>query len=77
MCKKKEFYRNLNKYKRNPSDENRAFMVEACKNYKRLTNQRQADYERQQTRKLLDARLNNIRLYWRMLSGPARKDKVI
>ena len=68
--RKRYFYRMLDKYKRNDTDSNRLNMIEARKRYKRLCNQRRNEFESEQTRKLLNAKVNNVRQYWRMLAGP-------
>ena len=73
---KKDFFRSRDKYKRYQSDANRNKMTEARKKYKALVNQRLFNYEREQTRKLLEARVNNIRLYWRMLSNSSSHKNV-
>ena len=65
----KIFLRSLNNYKRHKSDTNRLKMVQNRKRYKEYCKQRYTQYERQQTSKLLAARVSNVKMYWRMLTG--------
>ena len=44
-------------------------MVSARKHYKLLSRTRQATVEHNETKKLLKARVSNIKLFWKMLSG--------
>ena len=67
--RKKIFLRSLNNYKRHKSDTNRLKMVQNRKRYKEYCKQRYTQYERQQTSKLLAARVSNVKMYWRMLTG--------
>ena len=69
---KKMFLRSRDKYKRNPSDINKTIMIEMRKNYKRLSKQLQNSYDNLQTRKLINSKINNIKLYWKMLAGKRR-----
>ena len=66
---KKGFFRCRDKYKRNGSEINRVNMVSARKHYKLLSRTRQATFEHNETKKLLKARISNIKLFWKMLSG--------
>jgi hypothetical protein len=44
-------------------------MVNARSAYKNLCHKKLAEYERQQTQKLLNAKFNNMKLYWKMLTN--------
>ena len=48
-------------------------MVNARKQYKSLSRQLQRKYDQSQTSKLLDARVKNVKLYWRMLNKSRSK----
>ena len=71
---KKNFLRSRDKYNRNQSDSNRVNMTEARKSYRAYINQRRVYHENHQTKKLLEAKLSNIKLYWRLLKNPTKKD---
>ena len=71
---KKLFFRSRDKHKRNPSITNRVNMISARKEFKSLSQKRQAAFEHRETRKLLNARVNNVKRFWRMFSGK-QKDR--
>ena len=77
QLRKGDFYRSLNKYKLNKSDFNRKNIVDARKRYYLKTRQLRTDFERQQTRKLLEAKTNNIKIYWKMLSRSTQYSKCL
>ena len=66
---KKMFLRSRDKYKCNPLDVNNTLMIEIRKNYKRLLKQLQNSHDDLQTRKLINSKINNIKLYWKLLAG--------
>ena len=70
---KKTFLRSKDKHNRNPSEANRINLINSRTEYRSYINRRQYLYEKSQTRKLLEAKLNNVKLYWRMLKEPTKK----
>ena len=70
---KNNFLRSKDKYNRNPSQANRLNLVNSRTEYRSYINRRQYLHEKNQTKKLLEAKLNNIKLYWRMLKQPTQK----
>ena len=66
---KKCFTRSRDKVNKSPTDYNLRNMSEARRKYKKLTKQKQYDFDRSETRKLIDAKTKNVKLYWKMLSG--------
>ncbi len=69
------FYEHLNVYRLNRTEENRLLMVRSRNNYAKHTRKCRLQYDRSQTAKLLEARTNNAREYWRLLRGKTKKDK--
>ena len=75
LRRKKLFFRSRDKHKSNPSITNRVNMISARKEFKSLSQKRQAEFEHRETRKLLNARVNNVKLFWRMFAGK-QKDRL-
>ena len=57
----------LNKYRIQKTDTNRINMVKARSEYKKTIRNSKFEYDRKQTDRLSKARLNNAKLYWKML----------
>ena len=72
---KKYFYRCNDRYKKHPSDENRKSMFQARSAFKSASSACRRNYERTQSSKLLNARVNNLKQYWKMLSGQSKRQK--
>ena len=66
---KKKFYKCRDKYNSNSSESNRKSMVEARKCYKQLSFSRRRGYEKDNTSQLYKAKCQNVKLYWKLLSG--------
>ena len=66
--KKKEFFKHLNAYRKNKNDENRANLVSSRSAYKKKT-VRNFNFEQDKLKstKLLKAKLNNAKEYWKLL----------
>ena len=60
------------RYIRSPSDVNRVMMTYARKHYKYVPRKKRIEYDKIQTKKLMDARCKNVKLYWKMLAGKNR-----
>ena len=71
---KKTFLRNKDKFYRNRSESNRTLMSNSRSNYTNYINKRRLAEENSDTAKLLEARFKNIRLYWKLLKNPTKKD---
>ena len=61
------------KNKRYPNDHNRENMVTARKEYKSLSVKLQRKHDFKETEKLLNARITNVKLYWKMLANSKTK----
>jgi hypothetical protein len=72
---KKAFYKSRDQYKKQPSIENRVRMVNARSHYKKTCIANRRAYEQSQSMKLKKAKLDNVKLYWQMLSGKKPKPK--
>ena len=66
--KKKMFYKCRDKQRKHPCDDNRLAMIRARSEYKLTCKKQRRGYETKQTKKLLHAKLNNIKEYWKLLS---------
>ena len=71
---KHNFLRSKDKFYRNQSDPNRKQMVSSRTSYKKYKDNMLNKYETKETKKLLEARLKNIKAYWDMLKGKTNKD---
>ena len=67
--KKKEFFRSRDKYVRYQSDSNRKYMTETRAAYKKTSWRCRRDFQNRQTGILLEARLKNVKQYWKLLSN--------
>ena len=70
-CKnlKKSYYRCLNIYRNYTCDENRVAMVKARSEYKNTVRKKKFIYDKDQSKKLENARFSNAKSYWKMLRG--------
>ena len=75
IAAKKYFYRCIDRYKRHTSDENRKSMVQARSAFKSASSACRRTYERTQSSKLLNATVNNLKQYWKRLSGQSKRQK--
>ena len=75
ISKKKNFRRCSNKYSRYPSEQNRASMVNARSSYKQTTRLCIKRHKNAQTQRLIKARFNNVKEYWRLLSNSRKQNK--
>ena len=66
--KRKIFYRCLNTFRKNKSDENRRNMVKARTEYKN-TVRKNFESDRQKSLKLINAKLKNAKEYWKLLKN--------
>ena len=66
---KKDFFRKRDKYSKSQSEHNRVNMVNARSYYKRLSNRNIKNYQNSQTKRLIQARFNNVKLYWKLLDN--------
>ena len=66
------FYRYLNLYRGNKSDENRVNMVHARSKYKTSLRKARFNYELRQTIKLNELRYKNARDYWKFLKSASK-----
>ena len=66
---KKKFYKSRDKFNSNPNEVNRKSMAEARKNFKQLSFSRRRRFENENTSKLYKAKCQNVKLYWKLLSG--------
>ena len=71
---KRTFFRVRDRYIRSPSDVNRVMMTDARKHYKYISRNKRIEYDKIQTKKLIDARCKNVKLYWKMLAGKNRSN---
>ena len=62
------FYKCRDKQRKHPCDDNRLAMIRARSEYKSACKKQRRGYETKQTKKLLHAKLNNIKEYWKLLS---------
>ena len=67
--KRKHFYKQRDKFNRMPTAENRCHMVDARSAYKSASWRCMQTHRNAQTAKLLHAKVKNVKLYWKMLSG--------
>ena len=74
---KKYFYRCNDRYKKHPSDENRKSMVQVHNAFKSASSACRRTYERTQSSTLQNARVNNLKQYWKMLSGQSKRQKTL
>ncbi|XP_052767943.1 uncharacterized protein LOC128208423 [Mya arenaria] len=65
---KRNYYKCLNYYRNNPCDVTRIDMVHARRDYKNEVKKKFVFYK-SQTCKLENAKMNNAKLYWKMLKG--------
>jgi len=70
-CKQKQtdFYETLNNYRSDNSDENRKNMVQVRSQYKSLVRSKKFKHDRKNTEKLINARMNNAKDYWKLLKS--------
>ena len=71
---KRTFFRVRERYIRSPSDVNWVMMTDARKHYKYNSRKKRIEYDKIQTKKLMDARCKNVKLYWKMLAGKNRSN---
>ena len=71
---KRTFFRVRDRYIRSPSDVNRVMMTDARKHYKYISRKKRIEYDKIQTKKFMDARCKNVKLYWKMLAGKNRSN---
>ena len=57
----------LNKYRSSKTDENRKNMVKARSNYKSILRKSRFSYDKERTKKIVDAKFKNAKMYWNML----------
>ena len=57
----------LNKYRSSKTDENRKNMVKARSNYKSVLRKSRFRYDKERTKKFVDAKFKNAKMYWNML----------
>ena len=67
--KKRNFYKSRDKFHSVPTDDNRNNMTDARRDYKHASFNCRKRYEVKNTNALYHAKLNNVKQYWRMLSG--------
>ena len=63
------FLVSLNKYRDSSTDENKILMCQKRSYYKRLIRRKRYEMRNSNTKKLLEARINNAREYWKLLKG--------
>ena len=61
------FLHMLNKYRSFKTDENRKNMVKARSNYKSIIRKCRLNYDKERTKKFVDAKFKNAKMYWNML----------
>ena len=66
---KKKIYKANDRYRAHPSDSNREIMVTARSAYKSAALKSKHNHEVSQTSKLLKAKMNNVKMYWKLLSS--------
>ena len=66
---KKLFYKANDRDRAHPGDSNREIMLTARSEYKSAAWKSKHKYEVAQTSKLLNAKLNNVKMYWKLLSS--------
>ena len=67
--RKRNFYKARDKFNSVPSDTNRNFMTDCRREYKNASFNSRKRYEVKNTNALYQAKLKNVKQYWRMLSG--------
>lgn len=65
--KRRTFYCKLNMYRRNNTEENRLNMIHARSQYKACLRKSRFNFDKCQTKKLVDSRFKNAKMYWDML----------
>ena len=65
------FYRQLNKFRNNKTDENRMVLNKTRSDYKLCIRKQKLHYDRAQTRKLEQSRFKNAKMNWIMLKQSA------
>ena len=63
------------KYSRNPSQTNKEGFIQARKEYKNISWRCRNTYDKEKTAKLLEARVKNAKLYWKLLKGNKRANR--
>jgi hypothetical protein len=74
-CKEKRnaFFESLNMYRRSGTDNNRVQMIHARKLFKAEARTCRLNYSRENTRRLVEAKSNNAKLYWKLLKSRNRE----
>ena len=73
--KKKEFFKHLNAYRKNKKDENRANLVFSRSAYKKTVWNFNFEQDKLKSTKLLKAKLNNAKKYWKLLKESVTQSK--
>ena len=73
--KRINFYRHLNIFRNNKTEENKRNFIDARTQFKTCIRKSKFEYDHNETKKLLDARFNNAKLYWKMLKNVAGLNK--
>jgi hypothetical protein len=69
FVKKKDFYRNMDRYKKYKDETSRLAMVESRKQFKNKSRQCKRNFDVNKTNILMNAKYNNIKDYWKLLQG--------
>ena len=69
--KRSTFYHHLNLYRKNKTDEYRSLLINSTTEYKNCIKQAKFKYDNNQTKKMLETRFKNAKLYWKMLKQSA------